>query len=160
LLSLYVQEWKRSNLVCTQAEAQLFASSDRGITLKPPSENHHPCHHIYMTMNMVEHTDNKDDKDRYDEVEEQSGLPPQHVKRNHAENYQCHHYVQRLHVLLDCFLYCDATRSGCVDATTFRTILQGLLGLWPPIPKTFHIHDGITHLVQRYSIYIYIYSSD
>ncbi|RHZ16280.1 hypothetical protein DYB26_007415, partial [Aphanomyces astaci] len=56
----------------------------------------------------------------------------------------------KLHVLLDCFVYYDRRRDGCVDAVTFTSILLGMITLWPPLDTSFNAVDSIDRLICRY----------
>ncbi|KDO35720.1 hypothetical protein SPRG_18869 [Saprolegnia parasitica CBS 223.65] len=55
---------------------------------------------------------------------------------------------RKLRVLLDCFVYCDRTRDGCVESDKFIAIMTGLLNLWPPCDV--NVLDELDRLVDRY----------
>ncbi|OQS01326.1 hypothetical protein ACHHYP_01339 [Achlya hypogyna] len=55
---------------------------------------------------------------------------------------------RKYRVLLDCFVYCDRRRDGCVDSETFISIMSGLRNLWPP--ADVNVLDELHRLIERY----------
>ncbi|EQC39117.1 hypothetical protein SDRG_03325 [Saprolegnia diclina VS20] len=55
---------------------------------------------------------------------------------------------RKLRVLLDCFVYCDRARDGCVESDMFISIMTGLLNLWPACDV--NVLDELHRLIDRY----------
>ncbi|ETW06653.1 hypothetical protein, variant 2 [Aphanomyces invadans] len=58
--------------------------------------------------------------------------------------------LTKLRTLLECFIYYDRRRDGCVDHHTFGTIILGMLALWPPVDDACDVAEHIQGLVNRY----------
>ncbi|KAF0738323.1 hypothetical protein Ae201684_005880 [Aphanomyces euteiches] len=56
----------------------------------------------------------------------------------------------KLQFILDCFIYYDHRRDGCVEQDAFRSILMGLQNLWPDIKENTDIENEIDRLMERY----------